>query len=180
MLKEIIVIKKLETEDCCATLLSKFNRYQEIKRCWRKENGKWILKNIAFIEQWDDNRKSGIIKEFISCIRDGGVVLGVYLEENLIGFSWIEPQLFGCKSEYLNLDSLQVSYGFRKQGIGRILFEKSCDEAKQLGAKKLYISANSSEETQAFYKAMGCYETIEINQELFEKEPFDCHMEYCL
>ena len=75
---------------------------------------------------------------------------------------------------------MQVSYKLRNQGIGRILFEKSCIEAEHLGAKKLYISAHSSEETQLFYRDMGCYETVEINQVLFAEEPFDCHMEYCL
>jgi N-acetylglutamate synthase-like GNAT family acetyltransferase len=92
----------------------------------------------------------------------------------------IEKQLFGCKNEYVNLDSLQVSYEFRRHGLGRVLFEESCKEAKRMGAKKLYISANSSEETHAFYKAMGCCGVTEINKTLFEKEPFDVHMEYDL
>ena len=49
-----------------------------------------------------------------------------------------------------------------------------------LGAEKLYITAHSSEESQAFYKTVGCCETCELNQPLYEKEPFDCHLEYDL
>jgi len=174
------IIRKLELEDCTGILLNKFNRYQEINRCWRKENHKWVLKDIAFVTQWDDKRKSGVIEGFISCIKHDGIVLGAYIDDDLIGFSQIDNQLFGSENEYINLYFLHVSYELRHQGIGKILFEKTCLEANHLGAKKLYISANSSEETQAFYRTMGCTEASQINQELFEKEPFDCHMEYCL
>ena len=174
------ILRKLELKDCSANLLKKFDRYQEVNRCWRKKNDEWVLKDIAFIEKWDDKRKDRVIQGFLTCIKDGGVILGVYHEDDIIGFAWIENKLFGSKNEYINLDSLQVSYGFRHQGIGQVLFKKACVEARDLGAKKLYISANSSEESQAFYKAMGCVETQEINQELFIEEPFDCHMEFCL
>ena len=60
------------------------------------------------------------------------------------------------------------------------MFRGICKEAEKLGAKKLYISSQSSEETQAFYKSVGCVEAMEINQKLYDEEPFDCHLEYCL
>ena len=161
-------------------MLCQFDRYQEINRCWRKENNRWVLKEIAFVEQWDDRQKSQIIEGFMACIKHGGVILAACQKSGIIGFSRIDPELFGSKNEYVNLRELQVSYGFRRDGLGRALFKSSCVEAKSLGAKKIYISAHSSEETQAFYKSMGCYDAMEINQALFEKEPFDCHMEYCL
>ena len=173
-------VKKLTLDNCQLELLENFNRYQEIKRCWRKEDNVWVLKDIAFIEQWGDEKKSKIVAGFKECIKKGGIIIAVYLNDNLIAFSCIENRLFGSKNEYINLDSIQVSYEFRRHGLGRLLFNNSCEEAKILGAKKLYISANSSEETQAFYKFVGCCETAEINRELFEKEPFDVHMEYSL
>jgi ribosomal protein S18 acetylase RimI-like enzyme len=174
------IMKRLALGDCRPGMLSKFNRYQDVKRCWRKENGAWALKDIAFIEQWDNKSKSEVISSFISCIEGGGSIIAIYMDDNLIAFSQIESKLFGSKSEYVNLASMQVSYEFRRQGLGKSLFEESCMEAKRMGAKKLYISAHSSEETQAYYRAMGCREATEINPELFEKEPFDVHMEYCL
>ena len=48
------------------------------------------------------------------------------------------------------------------------------------GAKKLYISAHSAVETQAFYRAMGCVEAQEYNQKHVEAEPYDCQMECSL
>lgn len=85
----------------------------------------------------------------------------------------------GIHKQYLWLDMLHVSYEYRKKGIGRKLFDMTANAAKKLGAKKLYISAHSSQESQAFYRAVGCVNAEEIIPELFEAEPYDVHME-CL
>jgi Acetyltransferases len=179
-LSAITIIKKLEIQSCKSGLLSEFNRYQEIKRCWRKENGKWLLKDIVFTEQWDDKEKEEKTIKLRKCLEGNGIVLGAFVGNNFIGFSSVSNRLFGSDDEYINLELLHVSYEYRRMGIGKMLFHGICGEVEMLGAKKLYITANSSEETQAFYKSMGCIEAIEINQELFEKEPFDCHLEFCL
>jgi hypothetical protein len=57
---------------------------------------------------------------------------------------------------------------------------KACDDARARGVKKLYISAHSSQETQAFYRAMGCVEALEYNQRLSAEEPCDCQLEFAL
>ena len=49
--------------------------------------------------------------------------------------------------------------------------------AKQKGAKKLYISAHSAVESQAFYKSMVCVEAEVYNQKHVEDEPYDCQLE---
>ena len=56
----------------------------------------------------------------------------------------------------------------------------ACEEARQLGADKLYISAHSSKESQAAYRALGCSFAEEINEELAAAEPFDVQLEYKL
>ena len=38
---------------------------------------------------------------------------------------------------------------------GDVFFYQACEEARRLGADKLYISAHSSKENQAAYKALG-------------------------
>jgi len=55
-----------------------------------------------------------------------------------------------------------------------------CEEARRLGADKLYIAAHSSKESQAAYRALGCTPVEEINEELAAAEPFDVQMEYRL
>ncbi len=56
----------------------------------------------------------------------------------------------------------------------------AAERAKAMGAEKLYISAHSSKESQAFYKAVGCVEAEEYNPASVEKEPCDCQLEYRL
>ena len=70
----------------------------------------------------------------------------------------------------------------RKSGrkAGRVLFELAKAWAKARGAKKLYISAHSSVESQAFYKAVGCQDAAEINPEHAAREPHDRQMECVL
>lgn len=50
--------------------------------------------------------------------------------------------------------------------------------AKNKGAEKFYICAGSSEETIAFYLAIGCEETKEINQDLYQMDTRDYQLEF--
>jgi len=59
-------------------------------------------------------------------------------------------------------------------------FVIACEAGRRLGAEKLYISAHSSKESQAFYHAIGCIEAKEYNRELSEAEPCDCQLEFVL
>lgn len=69
---------------------------------------------------------------------------------------------------------------FRGMGVGRKLFEKAAGVAREYGAKKLYISAHSSKESQAAYKALGCVHAEEIIPWIADEEPFDVQLEYVL
>lgn len=172
--------REIEEKEISLSLFTGFNRYQDVKKCWRKENGDWVLKDVAFTEQWGP-------KEFIylaKCLKNtkhiGGEVFGAFQNDKLVGFASIENNFFGRNKEYLQLSSIHISCENRGLGIGKKLFVLICDKARTLGAKKLYISAHSSEETQAFYKAMGCVEAKEYNDKLVAEEPCDCQLEYCL
>ena len=89
----------------------------------------------------------------------------------------MEPELFGGEHRYLDLSSLHVSEEVRGCGIGTALFNEARDWAGEHGAKKLYISAHSSVESQAFYRRMGCVEAAWQHPEHVAKEPFDCQLE---
>lgn len=91
-----------------------------------------------------------------------------------------ENEFFGGSNQYLQLSSIHVSKESRGEGIGRQLLLEACERAKEMGAKKLYISAHSSEETMAFYTEMGCVEAKEYNETLVAREPYDCQLELFL
>jgi len=172
-----IIYKELEKNEINVELFSRFNRYQKVNKCWRKENGEWALKEIAFNEQWGTDEYQYLVKCLQNTLKTGGIVFGVFQNNVLIGFASIENQFFGSGKEYLQLSSIHISYECRGMGIGKKLFSLMCQKAKEKGAKKLYISAHSSQESQAFYKAMGCVEAEEYSIKHVEKEPCDCQLE---
>lgn len=93
------------------------------------------------------------------------------------GFAAVLPEIFGGENRYIDLASLHVSQDMRGRGIGTALILKAKDWARQQGAGKLYISAHSAVESQAFYRKMGCVEAKMYHQKHVEEEPFDVQME---
>lgn len=89
--------------------------------------------------------------------------------------------------EILHLTVCEPAMGsaaFLNEAINQLaeacFFYQACEEARRLGADKLYISAHSSKESQATYKALGCVHAKEINPKLAEEEPCDVQLEYVL
>lgn len=172
--------RELKGKEIDRQLFEKFERHQKVTQCWRKINGKWIIKDIAFIDQWSEDDYNQLIECLKNTLKTDGIVYGVFSEDTLKGFVSVENEFIGKNQEYLDLSSIHVSEDMRGHGIGKILFKMAAKWAKAQGAKKLYISAHSSVESQAFYKAMGCTEALEYNQKHVEKEPCDCQLEYVL
>lgn len=168
---------KIEAEDINGELFSHFQRHQTVTKCWRKIDGKWCVKEIAFIDDWTEEKYI----ELVACLKNtaatGGIVLGAFSHRELKGFISVEPDLFGKNNEYIDLSSIHVSEDMRGKGIGKELFQLAKKWAKKHGAQKLYISAHSAVESQAFYHSMGCVEAQEYNKEHVEKEPCDCQLE---
>ncbi len=172
--------RELKQEEISLELFEGFNRHQEVKRCWRKIEGRWVLKDIAFVEAWGSEEYAFLVKCLANTVKEGGTVWGAFQEVRLCGFASLENQFFGSRDQYLQLSSIHVSDGHRGKGIGKMLFFLASEKARDKGAEKLYISAHSSEETQAFYKREGCIEAAEYNERLVADEPCDCQLEYSL
>lgn len=172
--------KKLSVEDLQDDFLSTFNRYQETHQVLVKYQDHLIMKKDSFVDDWDHEKKSAVVHSLRCCMQAGGSVIGVYRERELIAFANVENEKFGTYSDYVELPYIHVSRELRGSGIGKRLFEICCKEAKLLGAKKLYVAAHPSVETQQFYKRMGCTLASEINTVIFNKEPLDLQMEYPL
>ena len=173
-----IAFKELKISDINNNMLDNFNRYQEVKKSYRKENGDWVLKDIGYIKNWDRKKLETIILYFSNTINKGGYVFGAYENEKLIGFAVLLNEKFGSRKQYIQLENLHISLGYRHKGIGKKLFRLCIEKAEKLGAEKIYISANSSEETQKFYVSIGCIDAAEINKKIADDEPYDRQMEY--
>lgn len=173
----MIKYKILNFDEIEVKLFEHFVRRQEVNECWRKENGKWVIKSDPFIDDWGEKEYEILVSCLKNTVKTGGFVYGAFCEEVLKGFVSVEYELFGGEQGYVDLTSIHVSEDKRGMGIGKNLFLAAKDWAKERGAKKLYISSHSAVESQAFYKKMGCVEAEVYNKEHVEKEPFDCQLE---
>lgn len=174
-----INFRALGAQDLTRRLFDNFVRTQPVTLCWRKIDGVWTIEEDPFIDDWTEAEYRVLVDCLQNTVKTGGFVLGAFIDDKLKGFVSVEPTLFGSRKQYMDLSSIHVSQDVRAQGIGRQLFDRAKAFAKARGAEKLYISAHSAVESQAFYRAMGCKEAQEYNQSHVDKEPFDCQLE-CL
>ena len=139
-----------------------------------------VLVANEYVEDWDLNKRREVAREILYKIAGKGFAYGAFCEEKVVGYILVSNALFGSSDQYMELLLYHVSEPYRRRGIGKELFSLACKTAKELGAKKLYISAHSSKESQAAYRRLGCIEAAEINQEIAENEPYDVQMEFVL
>lgn len=163
-----------------AGLLDGFIRRQVVTKCLRRENGAWIAKNAPFIDDWMQKDREWIAADLKNLAGRGGLVYAAYCGGKLAGFASVSAETLGESGEYLELTNIHVTEAMRGRGIGRALFYAAAEWAKAHGAKKLYISAHSSVESQAFYRSLGCKEAEIYSTRHIEAEPFDIQMEYRL
>lgn len=177
--RETVRIVPLNPDNFHEDSLDGFIRHQDVRECWRCESGKWELRPIAFTEDWNhaDLRKQAAA--ILHDLQSGHPAMGTFADDILIGFATLGERL-GRHEQYIELVSYHVSAPWRGKGIGRQLFAAICDAARTCGAGKLYISAHSSRESQAAYRALGCVPAVEIDAIRAEREPDDVQMEYRL
>lgn len=173
----MIQYRPLNINELDRELFRHFTRHQAVTKCWRRENEKWVIKDIPFIDDWSEADYQTLVACLKNTIQTGGVVYGAFCDGMLKGFTSVEPLFFGGTQKYLELSSLHVSEELRGSGIGTELFLLAKKWAKQHGALKLYLSAHSAVETQCFYLKMGCMEAAVYSWRHVEAEPFDCQLE---
>ena len=161
--------------------LDAFVRHQEVTQCWRKIDGEWKLLPIRFTEEWDLQACRRIAGDIAEGLAAGSIIgFGAFDGDAVVGYITVGTARFGSRAQYVQLVEFEVSEAHRGRKIGRQLFELGCGAARALGAERLYISAHSSMESQAAYRALGCVHAEEINAALAQAEPCDVQMEYLL
>ncbi len=177
-MKMMIEYRFLRTEDLCPELFAGFQRHQKVNRCWYREHDRWALRDMPrTIENWGEKELAFICWCLGRTIADGGLVTGAFVGDFLKGIVSVESARFGSRNQYMEIPFLQVSEDMRGNGIGRQLFAVAKVFAAEKGAEKLYISSNPAEETQAFYRAVGCVEAEEYSETHVQQGPFDCQIE---
>lgn len=165
-------------DEICRDLFRSFIRRQIVVKCWRRDgNGAWVIRDDPFVDDWTESDYHTLTTCLQNTVRTGGVVYAAFADGVLKGFASVEPELFGGEQRYLDLSSIHVSEDLRSGGIGTALFRLAQGWAREHGAKKLYISAHSAVESQAFYRGLGCVEAQLYHKKHAEAEPFDCQLE---
>lgn len=175
-------------EELTLSLFAHFIRRQPVNLCWRRENGSkgikgsgaWVIKPDPFIDDWSQEDYRFLVDCLQNTLKTGGALFGFFADGHLKGFVSVESEPIGPEKEYLDLTSLHVSSDLRRQGAGRKLFMLAADWAKGRGAEKLYISAHSADETQKFYRSLGCIDAAYIDPHHAHNEPYDCQLEYSI
>ena len=166
----MIKIELLSETNFCSKSLDSYNRKQDVNKVYRRVGGEYALVECKYTEDWDLNKRRAVARQICS---DEYITYIALENDKVVGFIGLLRKLSG---PYMILDMMQVSSECRGQGIGRKLFEAGKAEARKAGAEALYISACSSEETIAFYRAMGSVPTSNPIKEIAEEEPFDLQM----
>jgi len=172
--------RALSAGEIGAGLFDGFERRQVVTRCWRSERGEWVIRDVAFVERWGEAEYEALTGRLRDTALAGGAVFAALSDGRLLGFASVEPGFFGPRGEYLELACLHVSEDARGRGIGKALFWEAAAWAKARGAEKLFISAHSAVESQAFYQAVGCRDAAERSASHAGREPFDRQLEYRL
>lgn len=163
-------IEVLTKSNTPVTALDSFVRTQPVTQVYREVDGEYRLVACPFTDDWSPERK----REKAAELTGGNLIAyGVFENGELIGFIGLQKELHGSR---MIVDTLHVSAPFRGYGLGKQLFCCGISEAKQRGAEELYISACSSKETIAFYRAMGAEITDRPIPQMVEEEPFDIQM----
>jgi len=176
----VISYRILQENEINRELFRNFIRRQVVNDCWRREGGAWVIRSDPFVDDWSEADYETLVGCLRNTLRTGGFVYAAFLDGCLKGFVSVEPERFGGEEGYLDLSSVHVSQDMRGRGIGKVLFQAAKDWARGRGGKKLYISAHSAVESQAFYHAMGCQEARQYCRKHVEAEPFDCQLECVL
>ena len=155
------------------------DRAELIGRVYHREGNELVLEPEHHdLKGWPPGEPERDGPILLDCFDRGGTFYGAFEGETLVGATVLESRFMGREKDQLQLKLLHVSRRHRRRGVGCALFEKTVARARELGARRLYVSATPSENTVRFYVRRGCRVTDDVDAALFALEPEDIHLEF--
>lgn len=174
-----LIFRKLNKNE--SFKLKEIDRSDYVEGTYCVKDGKLVLENRIFNhEGFHGKLLEEKIKGLNVQLDNGGELYGTFDGLRLVGIAGIHSGFRGSNKDTLEFGPLWISKEYRRCGIGRKLVKMAKDKAKEMGAKKLYISGTPSKNTTDFYFNIGCTLASEIDEELFQEEPYDIHLEIVL
>ena len=87
--------RSLQEQEINRTLFRSFIRRQVVDKCFRRENGAWVVRSDPFIDDWTEEDYQTLICCLRNTVRTGGLVLGAFSGGELKGFASVESRFFG-------------------------------------------------------------------------------------
>ena len=159
--------------------IAEIDRSEHVTKAYACKDGSLEPRDVDWqIPRWStqgdhDHTVQARVDESRLVLDRGGVLLGAFDGETLVGFAIYRPNLSEDTAQFA---MLHISNGYRRQGIGSLFTSEVIKLAKADGAKKLYVSSSPSASTVHFYMNHGFELAQEVNPELYELEPEDIHM----
>jgi predicted N-acetyltransferase YhbS len=169
-------IRKLERQEIRD--LWSIDRAEVMDKLYYHEGDELVLRPEHHdVQGWPAGEPERYGPILLDCFDRGGTFYGAFDGQSLIGAMVLENRFIGRDKDQLQLKFLHVSRCNRKAGLGSTLFDKALRRARELGARRLYVSATASENTVNFYLRRGCCVTNDVDAALYELEPEDIHLE---
>ncbi len=76
----MIHYRKIEENEICRELFHGFIRRQIVTKCRRKENGKWIIRDAPFIDDWTEEDYKILIACLKNTVHTGGFLYAAFCD----------------------------------------------------------------------------------------------------
>jgi len=116
---------------------------------------------------------SPVIVEWRTILDAGGIAVGAFDGEALVGIAILRPDLGPGMAQ---LAALFTDRRHRRQGVATGLVRGVEAAARAAGATTLYVSASETPSAVGFYLGRGFLPTGEPHPDLLAREPLDIHM----
>ncbi len=171
-----MLIRKIRREEI--EKLRNLDRSEIVEQVYNYKNENLIIKDEFYdVPGWSPSDMDSHIEELDAQNDRGDYIFGAFDGEKLIGIAVLGSEFINSTKDQLEVIFLHVDAKYRKQGVGTNLMNRLISQARELEAKKLYVSATPSKNTVDFYLNRGACLTKELNSELFELEPEDIHLD---
>lgn len=90
--------RNLHIDEIDRSLFGHFIRHQIVTKCWRREQGKWVIRDAPFVDDWSEEDYRVLIEHLKNVLSGGGFVYAAFSQGYLKGFVSVEAQwLCGSK-----------------------------------------------------------------------------------
>jgi GNAT superfamily N-acetyltransferase len=171
----MISIIEMKLDDSCK--IREIDRSETIGLIYKSKDG--VLEEIKAGHEcpnWNEDNYQEIISRYEYELTSGGTAFGAFDGDKLIGFGVLAHKFRGRENNQIQIDLMYVTREYRRKGIGRQILDSLSKVAIEKGARYLYISSTETESAVQFYSSCGSTITSEIDEELFDKEPYDIHL----